>query len=597
MKITKKVNIFSLFVFLLFLTLGIAINKVGGNLLIKASEIDKNIEEIRKSNEENSYLGQLEDEYMKIVKKINSIERAHSLEEIKEIEEELKISIEKLKKIAENSNIKTTLNAIFSSLSRNLEELIEKKNNHINIEKEYSDLLKEKVSVEELTLKFEELHDLEEELSFIGNRKISSNTEDIYYQITFLLNNQNKMNKELLGNIVGISNENSKEIKLTLGITRTSLIILQVLLFLFSFITYKSIKKPLTLLLNEAKKVENLDFRVDFRGLKLSGEMGLIADSFEKITKTLGETIEGIETVVSAIKNESVVIRDTILRNGASQEELSATFGEINNSVEISVENLNESDRSARVMGEDAKEILSIVQEINNNSLKTFDELKEKIGGVKVLVDKIEGIGTDIEESTNEISKLEIVSNEVNDFISKIYGITEQTNLLALNAAIEASRAGESGRGFAVVADEIRKLANVSRDIAKDIETKMTEVNNMIKINVNTAEKNKKDVQETLKGVSVINDVMVNTIDAFEGVNKHMTGIYARVEGQEEQFRSFLENSDYLRESFEEIKVRIREMDSTVEDSAKNINELGENAQILSELSEETEEKIKIFKI
>ncbi len=597
MKITKKVNVFSLFVFVLFLVLGITINKIGGNLLVKASEIDKNIEEIKKSNEENSYLNQLEDEYMKIIKKINSIERAHSLEEIEKIQKELKTSIDNLKKIAEDSNIKSTLNAIFGSLFKNLNELIMKKIEHINKEKEYIRLLEKKVDVEELAIKFKEINELEKELSFIGNRKISSNTEDIYYQITFLLNNQNKINRELLGNIVGISNENSKKTEFTLDITRISMIILQLLLFLFWLITYRSIKNPLTLLLKEAKKVEDLNLKVDFKGLKLSGEMGMIADSFDKITKTLCETVEGIDRVVNAIKNESLIIRDTILRNGASQEELSATFGEINYSVEVNVENLSEFDRSARIMGGDAKSILLIVEEINKNSLKTFEELKEKIGGVKVLVNKVEGIGTDIEESTNEISKLKIVSNEVNEFINKIYGITEQTNLLALNAAIEASRAGEEGRGFAVVADEIRKLANVSRNIAKDIEKKMTEVNNMIKSNVDTAEKNKEDIQETLKGVSVINDVMINTLDAFEGLNKHMTGIYTRVEGQEGQFRAFLKNSDHLKESFEEIKVRIKEMDSTVEDSAKNINELGENAQVLSELSEETEEKIKIFKI
>jgi len=162
----------------------------------------------------------------------------------------------------------------------------------------------------------------------------------------------------------------------------------------------------------------------------------------------VGQLASALNLMVNKIRDVVIGITDNANNIASASEQMSSTSEELSQGA---------SEQAATV-----EEVSSTMEEMTSMIMNTTQNAKESETISSKAQHSIEEVITEAVE-TIESSKM------IGQKVSVISEIAFQTNILALNAAVEAARAGEYGRGFAVVADEVRRLAEVSKDAAKEI--------------------------------------------------------------------------------------------------------------------------------
>jgi methyl-accepting chemotaxis protein len=290
------------------------------------------------------------------------------------------------------------------------------------------------------------------------------------------------------------------------------------------------------------------------------------------LASNLSMTLKDINVVIKQVANGDLRVR--------IEGEYRGDYLELKESINKSVSKLETVLSNANQVSYDVTEGINIVSATAKSIAKAAQRQAAHLEGTSVSVEEIAGninLSTNNAKHTTEIAKKasnialegsKAVHNtadlmdSVAQKIEEIEDIAYQTNLLALNAAIEAARAGEHGRGFAVVAVEVRKLAEISQNVASEI-----------------GEISKTSVAESRKAGDLINEIVPGTQKTTSLV---------------EEISAASEEQDI---GIKQIHDAMVELDVVTQDNAKSSEQLAHSSEVMLKDARKLSKMISYFKV
>jgi methyl-accepting chemotaxis protein len=342
--------------------------------------------------------------------------------------------------------------------------------------------------------------------------------------------------------------------------------------------------------------------------VKSKDEVGDLADALRRMVVTLRDKIGEAEDATETARQESAKAkeaqeaaeiarqkgesarREGILHAAARLGEVvtvvTTASGALQNQIDQSQ---NGAEVQSRRVGETAtsmEEMNATVVEVAQNASQaaaTADGAKEKAeqgaGIVSEAVGRIAAVRDQALTLKTDMGTLGVQAQNIGAIIGVINDIADQTNLLALNAAIEAARAGEAGRGFAVVADEVRKLAEKTMTATREVGEAIHGI--------------QQGTQKNIANVDKAVDTIAEATTKAQDSGVALGAIVSLVESAADQVRSIATATEEQSAATEEISRSIEDINAisaetsqSMNEAAKAVAELTEQATTLQELIE-----------
>lgn len=194
---------------------------------------------------------------------------------------------------------------------------------------------------------------------------------------------------------------------------------------------------------------------------------GAIADSFNTMADQFGAIVRQVQSATGSVDETAT---DVAKLTG----NLAEKSGEQSKQVSTAIEAINEMTELIRQVSRNAAQSA----EVSAMSRSNARQGAEAVAKTNQAMDEIR---EQINETARSIKRLGESSMEIGNVVEIINTIADRTSILALNASIQAAMAGDAGYGFSVVAEEVQRLAEGSSNSTKQIEMLVKSIQSDIK--------------------------------------------------------------------------------------------------------------------
>lgn len=326
-----------------------------------------------------------------------------------------------------------------------------------------------------------------------------------------------------------------------------------------SYFMARSISRPVMAVSERMERMADGIFNDEPLETRRKDEVGQQVHSINKMRERIQETLRGTLAISRELNSSSGNLTGATATVNDSSNQIAATMEELAAGSEAQAHTASNMAEMVGAFFEDVQQTNRAGNEVSNAADQVLARTGDGNDMMTNSVEQMNEIYRVVNDSVEQIQRLDDQTKEISELVTVISEIAEQTNLLALNAAIEAARAGEQGIGFAVVAEEVKKLAE---QVAASI-NEITSIVDRVQQGSSTA------VQYLESGFQSVRDgkdKVLETRTVFEDITKLVTNMNKLTD-------EMSKNLNHIEEIGEQLTTGVTEVASIAEESAAGVQE------------------------